>query len=973
MKITIRFWFFVAILACCFAPYLRAQEPLSQRLTFANGLPSNAVYSILEDKKGFIWIACDEGLYQYDGVRFQQFRERDQTSFSGSNLLEDKLGRIWYQNFDGKIFYVENGRIVHLNQHAKKQYYPMRLTDTYLFYLDGNELVVLDIVKLHEVKRIPVQSPVSSIVFNDNYYYVDNNGLNRIDKELTARFIAKLASVAESMPVFFTSETDVYFVYLNHTDNGVWKIENLKTITKKMELDEQYVIQSARIFDQKIYLQTTQGIHVFPLADLTHKKVYFPQHNFSDVLVDRKKNHWFISPIEGIIIVPDLQVKQIILPNTLPSRSVKGKNSLLISTKDDKVLRYDGKNGQIEVLHEGNKNAEIYYLFFDSLVNQLIFVSSDGNTHFRSLDKQIPEQKIRYAIKQILRLDTKYRIYTSTGNLGFFVDKKQRNQHSKWDKFIQQIPRTEIGDFDFYQIQLTKFNPRGKAILYDQENESVYFATNVGLFVWKNGVFSELKNGNDIFDIKSMFKWGKHVFGFGSNGKLQLISAVTPAVKKQYDPILVIDEIKRAKVYGEDLILMTKHNVFHFLHDRSEKPFLKSEFELTNLECNDFAMVQGVVWIVSTNGLIQWDLHKGKKVDVVGLFVVKAIQMNGNEVPLKDNVFTYDENNLNIDFALLDFGNKTIEDIYYKVNRSKWQLIDPSVRSLNFPELSPGNYTIQFKGLVGGKWKYFSSIQFEIKPPFWSSAWFIGSLMVFLLLLSYIYYTFQLRSLKVRNELINEKIQLESDLNNSLLSSIKSQMNPHFIFNALNTIQAYIFMNERDKATGYLSKFSKLTRAILQMSEKETIRLSQELEALTLYLDLEKMRFHEGFEYRIDIKDVNVEAVQIPSMLIQPFVENAIKHGLLHRPEEKRLLLSISQCDGNLYVEIDDNGIGRKRAEELKKQRDRYHEGFSSQANEKRLKLLSRNTILSINYIDKINEFQQATGTTVQLIIELKT
>ena len=77
MKITIRFRFFLAIVACSFVPYLRAQEPLSQRLTFANGLPSNAVYSILEDKKGFIWIACDEGLFQYDGVRFQQFRERD--------------------------------------------------------------------------------------------------------------------------------------------------------------------------------------------------------------------------------------------------------------------------------------------------------------------------------------------------------------------------------------------------------------------------------------------------------------------------------------------------------------------------------------------------------------------------------------------------------------------------------------------------------------------------------------------------------------------------------------------------------------------------------------------------------------------------------------------------------------------------------------------------------------------------------
>lgn len=972
MKIAVRFWIYCSICTLCFVSTLRAQEPLFQRLSFTNGLPSNAVYSILEDRKGFIWIACDEGLFQYDGVHFQVFKERNQTSFSGSNLLEDRIGRIWYQNFDGKIFYVQNGCINHLPQHEKKLYYPIQITDDYLFYLSGNQLIVLEIVNLKEVKRFSFRSPISSVLLGNTYYFIDNNGLNSIDEKLNVHRLINRLPDAESMPVLFSSPTTVYLVFLNRSDNGIWKLNKNNSIERIVEFDEHQVIQSAKVYDNYFYLLTTRGVQLIPISNPSKKKVFFENRNFSDVLIDRKKNHWLTSPIDGIIIVPDLDVKQLILPSTSPFRSIKGKNELYISTKDDKIFTFKGESEPLEIFHQGNRNAEIYYLFLDSLINELIYVSSDGYTHFQPLNKKSGEKKIRHAIKQIVRLDAKYRIFTSTGSLGFFVEKSQVEQSSKWDEYIQKIPMVEIGDFYFYQLELEKLRPRGKAILYNKSEESVYFATNVGLFKWSKNGTVELKKGNDIFDIKSMFSWGEHMLGFGSDGHLQLISPVLPEKKQKFQAILEIDNIRRAKVYNGDLLLMSKDKMYHFRLDNAGNTVLKSKFELTNLECNDFAMIHGEVWIVSTNGLIKWDLRKRKESIFEGLFAVKSMQMNGDEVPLINNVFSHNENNLNIDFALLDFGNQTIEELYYQVNKSNWRHIDPSVRSLNLPELSPGNYTIRFKGLVAGTWKQFENIQFQINPPFWSSTWFIVGSMLLLFSVSFLYYRFQLRSLKVRNELINEKIQLESDLNNSLLSSIKSQMNPHFIFNALNTIQAYIFMNERDKATGYLSKFSKLTRAILQMSEKEKIRLSEELEALTLYLELEKMRFQEGFEYVIDVKEVDVEVVQIPSMLIQPFVENAIKHGLLHHPEEKRLRISIYQKAGNLYIEIDDNGIGRKRAEELKKQRNRYHESFSSQANEKRLKLLSRNTILSIQYIDKFNEYNQPTGTTVLLIIELK-
>jgi LytS/YehU family sensor histidine kinase len=209
-------------------------------------------------------------------------------------------------------------------------------------------------------------------------------------------------------------------------------------------------------------------------------------------------------------------------------------------------------------------------------------------------------------------------------------------------------------------------------------------------------------------------------------------------------------------------------------------------------------------------------------------------------------------------------------------------------------------------------------------------------------------------------------------LNKSLLASIKSQMNPHFIFNALNTIQAYIFLNDKENATGYLSKFSKLTRSILEMSEKDEVFLAEEIETLKLYLDLEKMRFQEGFNYSLNTSEVEVDEIKIPSMIIQPYVENAIKHGLLHSSNEKQLSINFTSKNNCLLVEIKDNGIGRKRAEELRLQQEKFHAGFSTKANEKRLKLLGHENNIVVSYIDNYDINNQATGTTVILTIQLK-
>lgn len=246
----------------------------------------------------------------------------------------------------------------------------------------------------------------------------------------------------------------------------------------------------------------------------------------------------------------------------------------------------------------------------------------------------------------------------------------------------------------------------------------------------------------------------------------------------------------------------------------------------------------------------------------------------------------------------------------------------------------------------------------------------------------YFFYRYRLRQLQLQHQLIrekNDKILAEAGYRHKLdeltFSTLRSQMNPHFIFNALNTIQGFVYFNDKKSASGYLGKFSQLIRKILDGSNKPTITLGEEIEILQLYTDIEKARYGENFKVEINIDPaLNQEATLIPPMLIQPYVENSIKHGVFHKQGDKTLQISISKAEDQELIEvvIDDNGIGRERSKEINKSRI-AHQSFATAANEKRIDLINqtvdKKTRLEI--IDKVNMDGSSAGTTVIITIPM--
>lgn len=236
--------------------------------------------------------------------------------------------------------------------------------------------------------------------------------------------------------------------------------------------------------------------------------------------------------------------------------------------------------------------------------------------------------------------------------------------------------------------------------------------------------------------------------------------------------------------------------------------------------------------------------------------------------------------------------------------------------------------------------------------------------LIFILVGVILFFFYKTAKESEENKLRADALEIERTL-------LRTQMNPHFIFNALNSIQSFITSNNQGEAVRYLSKFAKLMRMILNNSMQQYVLLSEELASLSLYLDLEQVRFNNRFSYKIDIDDeVEEDLVKVPPMLIQPFVENAILHGLMHKPEGGLITICLAENGNNtLTCTITDNGVGRKAAAEIESKNEHSHKSVGMQLTRDRLQELNSNTQHSCAITDLEDSDGNALGTQVIIII----
>ena len=277
----------------------------------------------------------------------------------------------------------------------------------------------------------------------------------------------------------------------------------------------------------------------------------------------------------------------------------------------------------------------------------------------------------------------------------------------------------------------------------------------------------------------------------------------------------------------------------------------------------------------------------------------------------------YDQNFFSIEFGLIDYfqpNNRSLSFMLEGVDQS-WQS-SLNRKYLSYANLDGGNYIFKIKASNGNELQ----LPIFIETPFWKTPWFYILIAVVIFSGFLGFYLYRLRQIRKQEDI---KSGYNKMINQLEMKALRAQMNPHFLFNSLNSIRYYILKEEFENASDYITKFSKLLRLILRNSRQNMITLKEELDTLRIYIEFEQMRFSKSFTFKEEIHEsVNPEEILIQPMTLQPFVENAIWHGLMPKENDRQLSLSLNKTENLLTVIIEDNGVGRQKASAIKHEND---------------------------------------------------
>jgi ligand-binding sensor domain-containing protein len=358
----------------------------------------------------------------------------------------------------------------------------------------------------------------------------------------------------------------------------------------------------------------------------------------------------------------------------------------------------------------------------------------------------------------------------------------------------------------------------------------------------------------------------------------------------------------------------------------------------------------------SGNSYYKWNCNAISSQPGNAPLYIRHITVNNTGVPIKNAyALSYFENNITIQAGVLAPDTNGPADLEYSLNDgSDWIKMENS-HTVNFSKLAPGNYTIRLRQKGNAN---LLTILFRIQSPWWKKGWFITTALLLVVLAGAIL-------LKRRITAIQKEALLKQKVAETEMMALRAQMNPHFIFNCISSIDNFIQDNDKENASAWLNKFAKLIRSILDSSKNEVIPFWKDWETLQLYLELEQLRSDDKFTVEMKAADELLNGhYRIPPLIIQPYVENAIHHGLLHRHDTKGLLkISATLQNSQLVYTIEDNGIGRQKAAALNALNRLNHNSYGMQMSKERIALFNEQSSDQVTITDLTNTAGEAAGT----------
>lgn len=1000
--------------------YARSQHYNFRNYSVKDGVAQSQVYSLLQDKRGFIWMGTrGGGLTSFDGQHFKTYTEKDGLVNNYVYALkEDRQGLLWIGTNNGLSRY--NGREFTTLR-------PGGLKDPFW---------------------------VMDFVFgqNDQVWIASNQGLYLFEKGVFTSIYASL-SLEPSMVncVLYDRKGRVWI----GTGKGLFQVIpeqgkgfRMLSLGKNSHYMNNAITCLREDSQGNIWIGTYgDGAYVYNGKTFSRpdKKGELYRQTVLDIYFDRSDQVWFATLYNGAMQLDrqsnsfqSLEEKDGLSNNHVRSILQDNTGNYWFGTSGGGVCHYFGKQFTTFNTSSGLGGDFIYSIHRDrekrlwvgnsqkglSCLTDSGFVQFDaGNGFIDTKVKAIGE-------------DLSGRLFFGTDGKGLYI--YEDGVFSLIDQMDRKYVRSIIRDLDgdmwvataghgIYRVhenngalEFKNFTTedgllynRITSLCVDKLNRVWYGTETNGLgFIAKGKVHAtriRSEQGLASNAIRSLCIDQRGFLWVGTAGSGLSRIPIYESIQGQAVEIRNFSfaaGLNSANIYlmtidqNQNLIVGTEAGLDHVMLDAngdftSIKHYSKGD-GFTGVEtCQNavFNDLDGTLWFGTINGLSHFNPASAVKnthepilhIQDVKLFYESLRNTSyksaiGDWNQVEELSFPYNQNHLSFDFLAVNLSNS--EGVRYQWKLAgfdqEWSPVT-SEHQIVYSNISPGNYLFLVKSRnEDGVWNQKPvAIKIHIDQPYWMNWWFIalevfvGALLLFLLIF---WYTKRIRSQENEEK---RKLQLEKNLVELEQKALRLQMNPHFIFNALNSIQALIGTGNEQQARYYLAKFSGLMRQILDNSRNAFISLEEEIKTLENYLMVEQFCNGNRFDYEISVGEgLETDYIKVPPMLIQPFIENAIKHGMRstnqdEKTERSHIAVHFEEMEQSLCCTVTDNGIGRVRAQELKDQSmEKYHESTALVVTQERLELFNTKGA-SLEIIDLYDDEKKACGTQVRIQIPL--
>ncbi len=939
------------------------QDPFYIHYSTDNGLPSSTVYSIHQDEKGLMWFTTDAGIARYDSHDFKIYNSDDGLSDNEVfQMKKDFKGRQWLLTLNGKPSFFFENKIYNYSNSA----FIRKIAGSGIIvdYYEDNENNLCFIFRNGEMTIVSPNDKVQkSSIANVTYY----GGW----KYKTDRFLLTGLGIYNSNTGLIVKEIErgnYYKVYhfegkdYYNQSNILYEIKEGIRFNKIVELPEHTEILHIYFeSNNKLWVCTRNGLFLYEKGVL--KTFFFSGYTISNFVKDFEGGYWVATLKNGVLYVPSFDVfvdNPGLVENTkINCVSINHKKEIWLgSDKNDYYIKKGGQPFLRQTFKTNNRLDEIRNIRF---FNNNTYVV--GKVGVYKINDQGKVTYCGFGANDILISDSNFFIgytyahkvpsikiedeYLSRFNDYIFINKRvsvfeKGEQGDIWVGTNYGLYQyTSKGEISFWGNNSEQLQTAINDLYYDVQSKTLIIATSsVGILTIKNNKISNhiyIKDGLNSIGGKTIKKIADNSYLIGSNNGLNVL------------------------LVNNDSFNIKNVNVI---------------LGLRNSKINDIDFMNDTVYLATDKGLIFFNIKNIDQKKGASKCLIENFKNQGKIVSYNDShQFVYDSNDVSISFTGISYINPNTLTYYYKLNGKGDEWSSTKESQINYKSLAPGNYIFSVYCINEfGIKSNIDSVSFEILTPYWKTTWF---LLVGLLLVSagiFLLIKYLLKQQKKRFEKVRLAIQHERDkatLEKQMIAleqkALRLQMNPHFIFNALNTIKGYYAEGDPINASTYISRFSKLLRMLLENTD-QSIPLYNEIEMLELYIELTKIRYKNKFESKIIVDEhLNRNEIMIPTLLLQPIVENAIIHGLAPKKEVSLLLVSFMKKGNQLECIVEDNGIGR----DASAQRQREYESKAIEITTERIALFSQeNTSSSFEIVDLKNN-HLPTGTKVIINIPL--